>query len=257
MGAGGTLSERLAPGRPLFSSWASLPGRFQAEILARSDCDAMTIDMQHGHIGFAQAVEMIAAVTHAGKPALARVPVEDFGSIGRLLDAGAQGIVVPMIETAAQAAACVMQAKYPPVGGRSWGPYQALSASGLAPADYLQMANGLVKLLVMVETRKGLEALHEIMAVPGIDGIFVGPSDLSISLSKGASADVFAPEPLAALTHVARECARAGLIAATYAASPEVARRMAGLGYRFITLGNDVSMFTQGVAASFAAARKV
>lgn len=252
-----TLSERLADGRPLFSSWASLPGRLQAQILARGDCDAVTIDLQHGAIGFSDALEMIGAVVHAGKPAVARVPVGDMGMIGRLLDAGAEGLIVPMIETAEQAAACVAQAKYPPVGGRSWGAYLAISASGLTPAQYLQQANSRVRLFVMIETRRGLEALDEILAVPGIDGIFVGPTDLSISLSKGASIDVFEPEPFAAASLIAARCNAAGLVPAIYAGSPEAARKLAGIGYRFITLGNDVTMFEAGIADAFRLARGV
>ena len=254
---GSTLCERLADGKPLFSSWASLPGRFHADILARGDCDAVTIDMQHGAIRFSEAVALIGAVAQAGKPAVARVPVGDMGMIGRLLDAGAEGLIVPMIETAAQAAACVEQAKYPPLGGRSWGAYLAISASGLSPAEYLRQANSRVRLFVMIETRRGLEALDEILAVPGIDGIFVGPTDLSISLSKGASIDVFEPEPFAAAQHIAARCAAAGLVAGIYAGSPEAARKMAGIGYRFITLGNDVTMFAAGIANAFRLARGV
>lgn len=257
MSSGTGLSERLAGGRPLFSSWASLPGRFNGEILARSPCDAVTIDMQHGAIGFSEAVELIGAVLQAGKPALARVPVGDFGMIGRMLDAGAEGLIVPMVETAAQARECVAQAKYPPLGGRSWGPYQALSASGLSAGDYLRQANGRVRLFVMIETRKGLEALDEIIAVPGIDGIFVGPADLSISLSGGAHADVFQPEPLAAIGRVQKACARAGLVPAIYAASPEAARRMADMGFRLITIGTDAGMFAAGLAAAFGPLTKV
>jgi 4-hydroxy-2-oxoheptanedioate aldolase len=254
---GSTFSERLANGRPLFSSWASLPGRFHAEILARGDCDAVTIDLQHGHIGFSEALELIGAVVHAGKPAVARVPVGDMGMIGRLLDAGAEGLIVPMIETAEQAAACVVQAKYPPIGGRSWGPYQALAASGLSAAEYLAGANGRVRLFVMIETRRGLEALDAILAVPGIDGIFVGPTDLSISLSNGASADVFQPEPFAAVQHIAARCAAVGLVPGIYAGTPDAARKLAGIGYRFITLGNDVTMFQAGIADAFRLARGV
>ena len=217
----------------------------------------MTIDLQHGAIGFSEAIALIGAVVAAGKPAVARVPVGDMGMIGRLLDAGAEGLIVPMIESAEQAAACVVQAKYPPVGGRSWGAYLAIAASGLSPADYLRQANSRVRLFVMIETRRGLEALDEILAVPGIDGIFVGPTDLSISLSNGASADVFQPEPFAAVQHIAARCAAAGLVSGIYAGSPEAARKLAGIGYGFITLGNDVTMFAAGIADAFRQARGV
>ena len=217
----------------------------------------MTIDLQHGAIGFSQALELIGAVVAVGKPAVARVPVGDMGMIGRLLDAGAEGLIVPMIESAEQAAACVVQAKYPPLGGRSWGAYLAIAASGLSPAEYLREANSRVRLFVMIETAKGLAALDEILAVPGIDGIFVGPTDLSISLSGGASIDVFEPEPFAAASLIAARRNAAGLVPAIYAGSPEAARKLAGIGYRFITLGNDVTMFAAGIADAFRLARGV
>ena len=236
--------------------WLSLPGRFHAGILAKAaNVDGALIDMQHGLHDFRDVIELIDVLHQAGKPALLRAAVGDYGMLGRLADAAADGIVMPMVENAAMAAECVAQIKYPPLGGRSWGPYLALAHAGISGAEYLQSANEHVKFLPMIETRKAYEALDEIMAVPGVDGIFVGPTDLSISLSEGRSADVFQPEAFAIASDIAQRCASRGMACGVYAGSGEAARKLLAAGFSFVTLGNDASMMAAGVADSFAAAR--
>ena len=146
--------------------------------MARLPFEGVCIDMQHGMIGFSDAVDMIAAISNAGRPAIVRVLWNEPGLIGQSLDAGAAAVIVPMVNSKAQAEALVKAAKYPPLGGRSWGGYTAFQTYGLSPADYLQKANTITQVFAMIETQAALDAVEEIAAVPGLDGLFVGPSDL-------------------------------------------------------------------------------
>lgn len=255
MATGSGLAQRLAMGRVALFGWLSLPGRFHAAIMAKGPNDGVLVDLQHGLMDYSQTLEMIAAIHAAGKPAIARVPVGDVGLLGRLADAGADGLIMPMVESAEQARAAVAQVKYPPVGQRSWGPYLALQESGMGAGDYLKHANESVRFFPMIETRRGHAALDEILAVPGVDGIFVGPADLSISISNGAGADVFAPEPFKVASDIAARCKARGVPCGIYAGSPGDALKLAAAGFSFITLGIDVGMYADGIAQSFTRAR--
>lgn len=152
------------------------------------------------------AANAVAQVRLAGKPALARIPVGDFASASRLLDAGASGIIAPMINSAEDAQAFVKATKYPPLGERSWGPSLALNHTGLSADDYLKNANALTVAIAMVETRAALEAIDDILGVAGIDGIFIGPSDLSIALSNGDQVAPNAAEIDSAMQHAVSRC---------------------------------------------------
>jgi 4-hydroxy-2-oxoheptanedioate aldolase len=169
--------------------------------LAREAFDGVTFDLQHGGHDVATAAQAIPLVAAAGKPALARIPVGEFQSASKLLDAGASAIIAPMIDTAEDARRFTSFVKFPPAGARSWGPHGALALSGLAPADYLAQANGFSLAFAMIETRAALDAVDAILATPGLDGIFLGPSDLSVTLSGGASLDPTGQAVDAALAH--------------------------------------------------------
>ena len=145
--------------------------------------------MQHGAIDLDGAMRAIQGVALAGKPTIARVPVGGFALASQLLDAGASGILAPMINSGDDARRLVEFVKFPPLGQRSWGPRTALPWSGLDAAAYLQTANATAQAIAMIETRAALDALDDILAVDGIDGVFVGPSDLSIALSGGVSVE--------------------------------------------------------------------
>ena len=156
-----------------------------AESLAREAFDAVVLDMQHGAIDFAGAQRAILSVALVGKPTIARAPIGEFALASRLLDAGAAGILAPMINSGDDARRLVEFVKFPPLGQRSWGPRTALSLSGLEPSAYLKAANAMTQAIAMIETRAALDALDDILRVEGLDGVFVGPSDLSIALSDG------------------------------------------------------------------------
>ncbi|MCP8938916.1 aldolase/citrate lyase family protein [Alsobacter sp. SYSU M60028] len=241
------LSHRW--GRPpgLLTAWLGIPSPILAGVVAREGVDCVTLDMQHGGFDLAAAVLGIGQVMLAGKPALVRVPVGDYATASRLLDSGAAGIIAPMVNSVADARALVEFTKFPPVGARSWGPVLAMDASGLGPADYLRRANGLTKAIAMVETRESLAALDDILAVEGVDGVFVGPSDLSITLSGGAHVDAEHKDVDAALDHVLARCRAAGKAACVFAPSGPRAGEMRRRGFDLVALANDVGQVRLGV----------
>jgi 4-hydroxy-2-oxoheptanedioate aldolase len=170
--------------------------------MMRDGFDTAIIDMQHGLHTTQSAILAIGAAAVAGKAVFVRPPVGDFPAASRMLDAGAVGIVAPMINTIEDARKLAAYTKYPPLGERSWGPYRATGLTGLDGVAYLKAANDITLTIAMIETREALGILDDILAVPGIDGVFVGPSDLSIALTRGETVDQFHPEVDAALTYV-------------------------------------------------------
>src|ERR1700692_2467495 len=185
-----TLAGRLRSGDTVYSGWCWLSSPLVAEVIAREGFSAVTIDMQHGLWDITQIVGAIAAIRHGGGAPVVRVPLGDFATASRALDFGAEAIISPMINTPADARAFVAATKYPPQGERSWGPHRATMLAGLADQKvYLTEGNALTFTFAMIETRAALDNVAAIAGTPGIDGLFLGPSDLSIALSQGATID--------------------------------------------------------------------
>ena len=250
-----SLTATIREGGFALSAWSTMPGAALVEAIARGPFDCVTIDMQHGGHDLASTSAAISAVALAGKGAAVRLALHAWGDASRVLDAGATIVIAPMIDTPELAREFVAATKYLPLGARSWGPQRAMALTGLGRAAYLATANRLCLSLAMIETREGLERLDEILAVDGIDGVFVGPSDLSIALSDGAALDPGSGEVDAALVHVAARAAHHGKIAALFAVSPEMAIRARDLGYRFVALSTDSSYLAMGMAALVDAVR--
>lgn len=198
----GRLAQSLKEGG-VYSAWVGLNDAGVAEALAREPFDAITLDMQHGGVDFVGASRAIQSISLAGKPTIVRVNVGDFATASRLADAGAAGVIAPMINSVDDARRFAEFMKFPPLGRRSWGPRAALPLSGLVGPAYLHSANAFTLAIAMIETREALEALDGIVATPGIDGVFVGPSDLSIALSGGGTVDPHGPAVDEALTRIA------------------------------------------------------
>jgi 4-hydroxy-2-oxoheptanedioate aldolase len=205
-GTVGLLAERIGGGSGLLTAWVGLPDPLAAGVLAREDFDAVTLDMQHVSIDLADVILSIGQVALAGKPAIVRIPVDAFPIASRALDAGASAVIAPMVNSRDDAQRFASFMKFPPLGERSWGPHMALSLSGLGPDRYLAEANAFALAIAMVETREALAALDDILATPGIDAVFVGPSDLSIALSGGAHVNASHPDVNSALDHVVKRC---------------------------------------------------
>ncbi|MCA3573810.1 MAG: hypothetical protein IOC86_07815 [Aestuariivirga sp.] len=243
------LRMRLASGEPFLFSWMSVPSAALAAQVARLPLDGVCLDMQHGMIGFTDAAPMIAAINAAGRPALVRTLWNDPAIPGQAFDAGAVCVIAPMVNTRAQAEALVRAAKYPPMGSRSWGGYTALQASGLAPSEYLREANRMTMVFSMVETVEALDNVEEIAATPGLDGLFVGPSDLSITLSRGAGIDKLGKDTLAAMAKVSAAARRNGLVAGAFGGNAEVIKTYQGLGFTFLAAAVDVDLLQWGAAS--------
>jgi 4-hydroxy-2-oxoheptanedioate aldolase len=248
-----TLATALRSGATIVSAWVSLPEPLVAELVARSDFGAVTLDVQHGLHDTNSVMRSIGGIAFAGKPAIVRLAVEDFAMASRSLDFGAEAVIAPMINSVADARRLVAATKYPPLGERSWGPARAMTLFGVEDGnDYLLMANRQTLAIAMIETRTALGALDDILAVDGLDGVFLGPSDLSVTLSGGekvAPTDSFIDAPI---REIAGKAKAAGKIAGAYAVNGERVRFFREAGFQLITLASDQAYLARGISAFLA-----
>jgi len=244
------LAKRLRAGETIFSAWCNLGSAVVAETIARAGFSSVVLDAQHGLWDTASIIAGIGALHHAGATPGVRVPLGDFAFVSRALDLGAEAIVAPMINSAADARQFAAAAKYPPLGERSWGPQRAMTLQGKTNAvDYLREANDGTLTLAMIETATALGNVDAIAATPGIDALFVGPYDLSTALSGGKAQDILAAEVERAVDAICQAAIKAGKIPGIYCRDPERALAMAKRGFRFITLGSDHGIVREGAAA--------
>ena len=248
---GFSLAQRLRAGEIVHSGWCGLPSPLVAELVGREGFPAVTLDAQHGLWDLAAILHGVAAVRQGGSAPIVRVPVGDFAMVSRALDFGAEGIIAPMINTAEDARAFVSFAKFPPQGDRSWGPHRATTLAGIADQkDYLRDANDAIVTFAMIETRTALDNLDVIAGTPGIDALFLGPSDLSIALSKGATLDPFSKDVEAGLDAIVAACKKHGKIPGAYCHSAERAVAVAKRGMRFMSVGSDMVFLRTGASAA-------
>ena len=251
-----SLSEKLGAGDTVLLAWCCLGLPHLGEAMLREGYDAALFDMQHGAFDFAGAVRGIELAALAGKPSMARIPVGEFATAQRLLDNGASGIVAPMINSAADARAFAANVKFPPMGERSWGPSRTLQIEGRPNLmDFLARANKAQLAIAMIETREALEAIDDILAVPGIDGVLLGPADLSIALTDGARVNAEDQVVDDALDVIAGAARRAGKIASSFCGSGQRARKLIDKGFRLVSAGLDISVVRLGAKAELAAAQ--
>lgn len=244
------LAERLRAGEVLYTAWSGIPDPLVAEFLARTGFDAVTLDMQHGCHSTESVLRGIPAIKLTGKPAIVRVPVGRFDMASRALDFGAAAVIAPMVNSVADARAFAAAMKFPPMGERSWGPTRVIALHGAPdPQAYLRLANSDTLAIAMIETRAAQAALDEILAVDGIDGIFVGPSDFSIALSNGARIEPRNTEMLRAAREIAEKTRMAGKIPCTLAITGDAAQHFREIGFRLIALGGDFGYLTAGATA--------
>ena len=237
--------QRLAAGHTVLNGWSVIPGAFLAETMATLGWDALTIDAQHGIVGYAEMVAMLQGASTADLTPMVRVAANDLTLIGQALDAGAMGIICPLVSSADDAAAFVAACRYPPHGNRSSGATRAMIYAGF---DYGQHANDQILKFAMIETAEGLAAVDAIAATPGLDGLYVGPSDLSLALGGTQGFDKDEPVMLDAYARILEAAAQHGIVAGIHTATPAFAERMAGLGFRLITLVGDFNFILAGRA---------
>ena len=244
-----SLREQWAAGAETLGLWIQLPSPITAEIAARQPVSYVCVDTQHGVNDTMTSVAAFSAIELAGNVPIARVPWNEPGVIGKTLDAGAHGVIVPMVNTRAQAEAVVAASRYAPAGTRSWGP---MMAGGRRP-DYQHWAHDHVAVIPMIETVEALGNLDEILSVAGIDAVYVGPADLSVSLGLPPGNNDGQPAFDSALAQITEGCARHGVVAGIHATGSLAARRREQ-GFRMITVGSDALAVRAGFERELEAA---
>jgi 4-hydroxy-2-oxoheptanedioate aldolase len=236
---------RALPDGPTLGGWLHIPGGFAAEVMGAAGFDWCLVDRQHGLIGEADLFDMLRALSISGTPAFVRVSQTDHAEIGRALDAGAAGVVVPQVDSPEQARVAATACRYAPTGRRSMGPTRARLYGTADP----RAANERVLCLPMIESRVGLDAAAAIAGIDGVDGLFVGPSDLALDTGlAGAELDD-------ALRRVAGICREHGKLAAAFGGGADRVPRWVELGYEFVAVDSDANLLLQAARSAVSAAR--
>jgi 4-hydroxy-2-oxoheptanedioate aldolase len=237
-----TLKEIWSRGEAVINGWCSIPSSFSAEIMAHQGFDSITIDMQHGLIDYQVAVTMLQAISTTSVIPLTRVPWNDPAWLMKVLDAGSYGVICPMINTPGDAESLVASCKYPPRGFRSFGPIRAKYYGGGGShggGDYHNFADEETLVIPQIETREAIENLDEILQVPGISAIYIGPSDLSMALGKDPRKGQSDPEVIEARQKILATAKRYGIPAGIHTNSTQVATEMIKQGFQFTSLQSD------------------
>jgi 4-hydroxy-2-oxoheptanedioate aldolase len=248
------LTQIWASGKAVVNGWLAIPSGFSAEVLAQCGFDSVTVDLQHGVQDYLSMVQCFQAMQPHPVLPMVRVPWNEPGIVGKVLDAGAYGVICPMINTREQAEAFVSYAKYPPMGARSNGPIR-VGLYGEA-GSYQTIANEETLAIPMIETREAVANLEAILDVPGVAGVYIGPSDLGFSHGLVPKLDREEPEMLAIFERVIRETGKRGQHAGIHTGSAAYAARAIGMGFRLVTLLNDVSLMAMNARASVTQIRK-
>lgn len=248
------LKQIWGTGGVALNTWLHIPSGYSAELVAKAGWDSVTVDLQHGVQDYMSLVHCLQAMQAHPIVPLARVPSLEPGIVGKVLDAGAYGVICPMVNTPEQARAFVSYCRYPPAGTRSNGPVRA----GIygASTGYQQTANEEVLCIPMIETVEALENLDAILAVPGIDAVYVGPTDLSFSLGLPPRMDTGEPRLLEAFKRILEATTKRNIPACVHCMEPAYAKRMTALGFRLVTVGWDSLYVASGARAAVVAMRE-
>ncbi|TKT76913.1 HpcH/HpaI aldolase/citrate lyase family protein [Aquamicrobium sp. LC103] len=251
-----SLASRLEAGETIFTAWSGIPDALVAEALTSTAFDAVTLDMQHGGHHEDSVLRGLLPIVRSNKPGIVRIPVGRFDMASRALDFGAEAVIAPMVNSVEDARQFAAAMKYPPVGLRSWGPSYAMPRRGTTDmAAWLRQSNSDTLAFAMIETRQALAALDDILAVPGIDGVLVGPSDFSIAWSGGATVDAALEDMMEAIADIGARVTKAGKHAAIYVIDPKLVRRFAQMGFRLFAMGNEQRYMSLGAASLIDAAK--
>ena len=238
------LKEMFKDGKPIVNGWLQIPSSFSAEVMANQGWDSLTIDMQHGLIDYSNAVNMLQAISTTNTTPMARVNWNEPGQIMKILDAGCYGVICPMVSNRKEAEKFVQACQYPPKGYRSFGPIRASIYGG---SDYAEHADNEILKLAMIETKEALENLDEILDTPHLDGIYIGPADLSLAVGEEPSFDK--PEGTKAYKEILKvldAAKKRKLIAGLHNGTPEYAQKMLDKGFNLVTVGSDSRYITAG-----------
>jgi 4-hydroxy-2-oxoheptanedioate aldolase len=236
------LREAWAQDRPALGAWLTIASGFSAEIMAHAGFDWVCVDMQHGVIDYQQMVVMLQAVSSTPVTPLVRVPWNEPGIIGKTLDAGARGVIIPMVNTREEAERAVWACRYAPAGGRSYGPLRANYSAGF---DYFDHANDDVICIVMIETRDAVGRIDEILSVPGIDAVYIGPADLSITLGLPPAPDHDEAIFSDAIARILDGCHAHGVVPGI-AGNQKTAPKRVEQGFRLVEVASDARLLGVG-----------
>jgi 4-hydroxy-2-oxoheptanedioate aldolase len=239
------LKQIWASGKASVDCWLMLPSAISAELLAHQGWDSLTIDQEHGQADHAAMVQILTAISTTDAVPLVRVKWNDPGDVMRALDAGAYGVICPMIETAAQCEKFVGACRYAPAGYRSYGPRRAAIYGG---EDYADYANDTVLAIAQIETRKGLENIAAIAAVPGLDMIFMGPNDMRLTMGMKPNPRLEEPEILAVCDRVVAAARQAGIRSGMFCSNIPDAKAMIDRGFDHVTAILDDVLLSAGSA---------
>jgi 4-hydroxy-2-oxoheptanedioate aldolase len=246
------LRQLWAQDRAALNGWLAIPDSFSAELMARQGYDTLTIDLQHGLAAADSLLPMLQAISTTATVPIVRVPWLEPGILMRALDAGALGVICPMVNTREDAQKLVAWTHYAPQGTRSVGPLRAAQVYG---ADYVAQANREIVAFAMIETAQALDNLDAILSVEGLDAIYIGPSDLSLSLGCKPTFDDVEPKVQQAIEHVVARARAHGVVAGIHNGRTDVAQARVALGFRFVTLVSDANLLIEGSRRVLAAMR--
>jgi len=231
------LRKLFKEGKPVINGWLQIPHSFSAEVMAKQGYDSLTIDMQHGVVDYPNALQMLQAISTTDVVPMARVNWNEPGQIMKILDAGAYGIICPMVSNRKESESFVQACLYPPKGYRSFGPIRGMLYGG---PDYGKCANEEILKFAMIETKEALSNLDEIMSTPGLDGIYIGPADLSLAVDQEPSFDIPETSPVyKVILNILKHAKKNKIIPAIHNMSPEYAQKMITLGFKLVTIGAD------------------
>ena len=243
-----SLRERWQAGEPTFGAWCTIPSSWTAEVAARSGHDWVCVDTQHGLIGYDVMLPMIQAIAAGGVPSFVRVQWNEPGAIMKALDAGAGGVIVPMVNSVEEAKAVVGACRYPPDGYRSMGPIRARAIGGEWRLPIC---------VVMIETVQAVSRADEILAVPGVDAVFIGPNDLAVSAGLESSYEGRHPEHRRMIEVVVKAARKHGVVAGIMCGSPEVALQWHMAGFQMLAMDSDTRLLTTATDQMVAQAKEL
>ena len=236
------LKEIFKSGKSVVNGWLQIPSSFTAELMANQNWDSLTLDMQHGVIDYPNAVGMLQSISTTNVVPMARVNWNEPGQIMKILDAGAYGIICPMVSNKKEAENFVKACMYPPNGYRSYGPIRGLVYGG---PDYADEANNEILKFAMIETKESLDNLDEIMKTPFLDGIYIGPADLSLAIGEKPSFDKPEGDPVyEVIMKILEHAKKNKIIAGIQNGQPEYAEKMIQKGFQLVTIGSDQRYMT-------------
>ena len=247
-----TLRDCWAKEKGAINAWCSIPSVVTTEMMSMNDFDSITIDMQHGLVDYQVALNMLQVISGSDKTPMVRVPWNEPGIIMKSLDAGALGIICPMINTPEDAIDFVGATRYAPEGHRSSGPTIALMLHG---SNYHDEANDKIISLAMIETVEALENVEKIAATDGLTGIYIGPSDLSISMGFKPGLDRVEPEMIDAIKKIYDACKKNNIKVGIHCLSPSYLKEKLSNGYDLATLASDVRIYAEGLSNKIKEAR--